>query len=104
MATTTKATSLKTATTKKAAVTPAPTAPTNTDTAKLEAQVATLTEQVATLTSHVTNLNAAVSGGAKDTDGDGVPDVAGLKVRTDNIVKFLIRKYGDCPMEDNNVY
>jgi len=99
MATTTKATSLKSAPTKNTTTTP-----TSTNTAKLEAEVATLTAQVEALTAHVTNLNAAVSGGAKDTDGDGIPDVAGVTVRLNNVVNFLARKFGQGPMEQNNIY
>jgi hypothetical protein len=104
MATTTKATSLKTATTKKVADKPAPATSTSADTAELEAQVATLTAQVTTLTAQVTNLKSAVSGGAKDTDGDGIPDVAGLTLRVDNLVLFLQRKHGCGPMEQSGVY
>jgi hypothetical protein len=99
MATTTKATTPKSAT-KTPTTTTAPT--TNTETAVLKSQINNLESQVETLTSQVTNLTAAIEG--KDIDGDGIPDVAGLTVRLNNVVNFLGRKFGQGPMENNNVY
>ena len=96
MATTSKATQPKrtTKTTTKSTTT-------TTDTTALQAQVTTLQSQVETLTSQVTNLTAALDG--RDIDGDGIPDVAGLKTRVDNIVNFLKRKWGQGPMEQNGI-
>lgn len=100
MATTSKATTPKKTTAKPKAAETAPDA----STALMTSQIAALQAQVETLTAQVTNLNATVSGGAKDTDGDGIADVAGLTVRVQNIVNFLKRKWGEGPIENSGVY
>ena len=88
MATTTKATTPKRTTKATKAAS---------STAELDA----LKSQVAQLSAQVENLTAALEG--KDIDGDGVADVAGLRLRVDNIVKFMKRMWGEGPMEQNGV-
>lgn len=92
MATTSKATSPKRA--PKAAAT-------NTENDALKKQIADLEKKITKLEGTVTNLTVALEG--KDVDGDGIPDVAGLTARVDNIVGFLKRKWGEGPMANHNI-
>ena len=92
MATTSKATSPKRA--PKAAAT-------NTENDALKSQIAELEKKITKLEGTVTNLTVALEG--KDVDGDGIPDIAGLTARVDNIVGFLKRKWGEGPARDHNL-
>ena len=94
MATTSNATSPKKAPAKAAAKT--------TENDALKTQIAELEKKITKLEGTVTNLTVALEG--KDVDGDGIPDVAGLTARVDNIVRFLKRKWGEGPIENSGVY
>jgi hypothetical protein len=93
MATTSKATQPKKTTRPAKAAEP--------EASAAESQIKNLEAQVATLTAQVANLSSAVQG--KDIDGDGIPDIAGLTARVDNIVRFLTRRHGEGPMENSGV-
>ncbi len=93
MATTSKATSPKRAPAKAPAA--------NTENDALKKQIADLEKKITKLEGAVTNLTVALEG--KDVDGDGIPDVAGLTARVDNIVGFLKRKWGEGPMANHNI-
>ena len=93
MATTSKATTPKRASKASSA---------NTENDALKAQIAELEKKITKLEGTVTNLTVALEG--KDVDGDGIPDVAGLTARVDNIVRFLKRKWGEGPMENSGIH
>tara|TARA_B100000683_G_scaffold275466_1_gene326352 strand:- start:1633 stop:1914 length:282 start_codon:yes stop_codon:yes gene_type:complete len=73
----------------------------NTENDALKAQIAELEKKITKLEGTVTNLTVALEG--KDVDGDGIPDIAGLTARVDNIVGFLKRKWGEGPMANHNI-
>ena len=93
MATTSKVTSPKKA--PKASTT-------NTENDALKKQIAEMQEKITKLESSVTNLTVVLEG--QDVDGDGIPDIAGLTVRVDNIVRFLKRKWGEGVCEQIGLY
>lgn len=94
MATTSKATAPKRA--------PKAATPANTENDALKEQVDAMEKKIAKLEGLVTNLTVALEG--KDVDGDGIPDIAGLKARVDNIVGFVKRKWGEGPAEQAGLY
>ena len=73
----------------------------NTENDALKAQIAELEKKITKLEGTVTNLTVALE--CKDVDGDGIPDIAGLTARVDNIVGFLKRKWGEGPMANHNI-
>ena len=92
MATTSKATTPKRTSKATAA---------STENDALKTQIAELEKKITKLEGTVTNLTVALEG--KDVDGDGIPDIAGLTARVDNIVGFLKRKWGEGPMANHNI-
>ena len=67
-----------------------------------KSQVAELEKKIANLEAQVTNLTVALEG--QDVDGDGIPDIAGLTARVDNIIGFIKRKWGEGPTEAAGLY